>query len=86
MRGKTAWVWNGRIFIDKYIFMRYKQNMMDKLEQAETLVSRLDIQLSRNASQEQIFETLEALKEQLDSAKEMVSIESDDFEQQFADR
>ena len=59
---------------------------MDKLEQAETLVSRLDIQLSRNASQEQIFETLEALKEQLDSAKEMVSIESDDFEQQFADR
>jgi hypothetical protein len=66
--------------------MRYKQNMMGKLEQAEALVSRLDIQLSRNASQEQIFETLEALKEQLDSAKEMVSIESDDFEQQFADR
>ena len=66
--------------------MRYKQNMMDKLEQAETLVSRLDIQLSRNASQEQVFETLEALKEQLNSAKEMVSIESDDFEQQFADR
>jgi DNA-directed RNA polymerase specialized sigma subunit len=66
--------------------MRYKQNMMDKLEQAETLVSRLDIQLSRNASQEQIFETLEILKEQLNNAKEMVSIESDDFEQQFADR
>ena len=59
---------------------------MDKLEQAETLVSRLDIQLSRNASQEQIFETLEILKEQLNNAKEMVSIESDDFEQQFADR
>jgi DNA-directed RNA polymerase specialized sigma subunit len=66
--------------------MRYKQNMMDKLEQAETLISRLDIQLSRNASQEQIFETLEILKEQLNNAKEMVSIESDDFEQQFADR
>jgi DNA-directed RNA polymerase specialized sigma subunit len=66
--------------------MRYKQNMMDKLEQAEALVSRLDIQLSRNASQEQIFETLEILKEQLNNAKEMVSIESDDFEQQFADR
>ena len=59
---------------------------MDKLEQAETLISRLDIQLSRNASQEQIFETLEILKEQLNNAKEMVSIESDDFEQQFADR
>jgi hypothetical protein len=66
--------------------MRYKQNMMGKLEQAEALVSRLNIQLSRGASQEQVFETLEVLKEQLDSAKEMVSIESDDFEQQFADR
>ena len=59
---------------------------MGKLEQAEALVSRLNIQLSRGASQEQVFETLEVLKEQLDSAKEMVSIESDDFEQQFADR
>lgn len=66
--------------------MRYKQNIMDKLEQAEAIVMRLDVQLSRGATNEQVFETIDALKAHLDQTKGIVSLESDNFEQQFADR
>jgi len=86
MNGRNGGSGGSRIFIDKYIFMRYKQNILDKLEQAESIVMRLDVQLSRGATMEQVFETLDALKGQLDQTKSIVSLESDNFEQQFADR
>jgi hypothetical protein len=66
--------------------MKYKQNIMEKIEQAEAIITRLDVQLSRGATREQIFETLDVLKGQLDQTKSIVSLESDNFEQQFADR
>lgn len=59
---------------------------MEKIEQAEAIITRLDVQLSRGATREQIFETLDVLKGQLDQTKSIVSLESDNFEQQFADR
>jgi hypothetical protein len=63
--------------------MKYKNNVLDKLNQVDTLVNRLAVQLNRNMSKEESMDTLIMLKEQIESTREMVSIESDDFEQQF---
>ena len=63
--------------------MRYKNNVLDKLNQADALVNRLAVQLNRNMSKEESIETLTMLKEQIESTREIVSIEHDDFEQQF---
>jgi hypothetical protein len=63
--------------------MRYKDNVLNKLNQADALVNRLSIQLNRNVNREETMETLTMLKEQIESTREMISIESDEFEQQF---
>ena len=63
--------------------MRYKNNVLEKLNQTDALVNRLAIQLNRNVNREESMETLTMLKEQIESTREMISIESDDFEQQF---
>ena len=63
--------------------MRYKNNVLDKLGQTDTLVNRLAIQVNRNISQSEILETLTLLKEQIEQTREIVSIEHDEFEQHF---
>jgi hypothetical protein len=63
--------------------MRYKNNVLDKLNQVDALVNRLAVQLNRNMNKEESMDTLTMLKEQIESTREMVSIEHDDFEQQF---
>ena len=63
--------------------MRYKDNVLDKLNQVDALVNRLAVQLNRNVDREESMDTLTMLKEQIESTREMVSIEHDDFEQQF---
>jgi len=64
--------------------MRYKNNVLDKLTQLGTTVSRVDIQVNRGGTQNDVNESIELLKEQIESIREMVSIEPDEFEQQFA--
>lgn len=64
--------------------MRYKNNVLDKLNQIDTLVNKLAVQVNRNYPQSEILETLTTLKEQIEKTREVVSIEHDDFEQQFA--
>jgi hypothetical protein len=64
--------------------MRYKNNVLDKLNQADAILNRLTVQLNRNVSRDEILETLTTLKEQIESTREMVSIEHDDFAQQFS--
>ena len=66
--------------------MRYKNNVLDKLTQTDNLVNRLAVQVNRNIPQNEILETLTLLKEQIEQTREMVSIEHDDFAQQFAQR
>ena len=63
--------------------MRYKNNVLDKLNQTDALVNRLTVQVNRNINKDEILDTLTMLKEQIESTREMVSIEHDDFEQQF---
>ena len=64
--------------------MRYKNNVLDKLNQADALVNKLAVQVNRNFAQNEILETLTTLKEQIEKTRETVSIEHDDFERQFA--
>jgi hypothetical protein len=66
--------------------MRYKNNILDKLDQAEIAVNKIQFQLNRGIDQDQIGETIDSLKEQIEKLKEIVSLESDNFEQQFAPR
>ena len=64
--------------------MRYKNNVLDKLVQLETAVNRVNIQVNRGGTQDDVNQSIETLKEQIEQIREMVSIEPDDFEQQFA--
>ncbi len=66
--------------------MRYKNNVLDKLNQIDTLVNKIAVQVNRNYAQNEILETLTTLKEQIEKTREVVSIEDDNFEQQFAPR
>ena len=63
--------------------MRYKNNILDKLNQTDSLVNRLAVQLNRNVDRNEVMETLTMLKEQIESTREIVSIEHDEFDQQF---
>ena len=64
--------------------MRYKNNVLDKLVQLETAVNRVHIQVNRGGTQNDVNQSIETLKEQIEQIREMVSIEPDDFENQFA--
>ena len=66
--------------------MRYKNNILDKLDQAEIAVNKIQFQLNRGIDQDQIGDTIDSLKDQIEKLKEIVSLESDNFEQQFAPR
>jgi hypothetical protein len=63
--------------------MRYKNNVLDKLVQTDTVVNRINLQVNRNSSQDDILASIELLKESLESVREILAIEPDDFEQQF---
>jgi hypothetical protein len=63
--------------------MRYKNNVLDKLVTVDTAVNRIQLQVNRNVSQNDIQDSIDALKESLESIREIISVEPDDFEQQF---
>ena len=63
--------------------MRYKNNILDKLQATDTAVNRIKIQVNRNISQDEILESIDSLKETLEQIREIISVEPDDFDQQF---
>jgi hypothetical protein len=63
--------------------MRYKNNVLDKLVQLGSTVNRVEIQVNRGGTQSDVNQSIEVLKEQIESIREMISIEPDEFEQQF---
>lgn len=66
--------------------MRNKNNVLEKLSQTEITVNKIQLQLNRGLSQDQILESIEQLKDRIENIREMISIEPDDFEQQFSPR
>jgi len=63
--------------------MRYKNNVLEKLGQIDTIANRINVQINRGGTQDQVLESIEMLKEAIERTREMVSIEADDFDQQF---
>jgi hypothetical protein len=66
--------------------MRYKNNVLEKLAQTDVVANRIQLQINRNISQQEISDSVEMLKESIEKIREIISIEPDDFEQQFAPR
>ena len=64
--------------------MRYKNNVLDKLTQLESTITKVQFQVNRGMDQDQILESIESLKEQIEKTREMISLEGDDIAQQFA--
>ena len=63
--------------------MRYKNNVLDKLTQLESTITKIQFQVNRGMDQDQILESLDQVKEQIEKINEIVSLEQDDFAQQF---
>ena len=63
--------------------MRYKDNVLNKLGQIDTIANRLNVQVNRGGTQDQVLESIEMLKEAIENARSIVSVEADDFDQQF---
>jgi hypothetical protein len=66
--------------------MRYKNNVLDKLIQLEAIANKIQLQVNRNMDQDLILESVDLLKEQVEKTREVISLENDNFEQQFANR
>jgi hypothetical protein len=64
--------------------MKYKNNVLDKLTQLESIVTKVQFQINRGVEQDTVLESIEELKEQIEKTREIVSLEQDDFSQQFA--
>jgi len=64
--------------------MKFKNNVLDKLNQLDASVNKVKFQVNRGMDQDQILESLDLVKEQIEKLNEIVSLEQDDFAQQFA--
>jgi hypothetical protein len=60
--------------------------VLDKLAQTDIVANRINFEVNRNASQDQILESIEQLKLSIEAVREILAIEPDDFEQQFSPR
>ena len=64
--------------------MRYKNNVLEKLNQTDAVAKRIHFEISRGIiTQDALLESVEMLKEQIEGIREMISVEPVDFEQQF---
>jgi C4-type Zn-finger protein len=61
--------------------MKFKNNITDSLTQVEAMLQRVQLQVNRNVSREEIEETIDRTKNLVENIKGMVSMESDDFMQ-----
>jgi predicted ATP-grasp superfamily ATP-dependent carboligase len=52
----------------------------------DAVANKIQFQVNRNVDQDQVLESVELLKEQIEKTREMVSLEGDNFEQQFVNR
>jgi hypothetical protein len=64
--------------------MKYKNNVLDKLVQLEATTNKVQFQVNRGVDQDTTLESIEQIKEQIEKIREIVSLEQDDFAQQFS--
>jgi hypothetical protein len=63
--------------------MKFKSNILEKLNQLDATVNKAKFQVNRGMDQDQVLESLDQVKEQIEKINEIVSLEQDDFAQQF---
>jgi hypothetical protein len=59
--------------------MRYKDQVLSKINQLENLNRTLDFQLSRGESFDALLQTLSDMKEKIEDLRSTVSLEHDEF-------
>jgi hypothetical protein len=59
--------------------MRYKDQVLNKINQLENLNRTLDFQLSRGESFDTLLQTLSDMKEKIEDLRSTVSLEHDEF-------
>jgi hypothetical protein len=59
--------------------MRYKDQVLNKINQLENLNRTLDFQLSRGESSDSLLQTLSDMKEKIEDLRSTVSLEHDEF-------
>jgi hypothetical protein len=64
--------------------MKFKNNVLEKLNQLDAVVNKVKFQVNRGMDQDQVLESLDQVKEQIEKINEIISLEQDDFAQQFA--
>jgi len=64
--------------------MKFKTNVLEKLNQLDATVNKVKFQVNRGMDQDQVLESLDQVKEQIEKINEIVFLEQDDFAQQFA--
>jgi hypothetical protein len=64
--------------------MRYKNNVLQQLDNIDATISKVQFGINRGGTQNQILETIEVLKERLSDLRGIISVEPDDFENQFS--
>ena len=59
--------------------MRYKDQVLNKINQLENLNRTLDFQLSRGESSDSLLQTLIDMKEKIEDLRSTISLEHDEF-------
>jgi hypothetical protein len=59
--------------------MRYKEQVLNKINQLENLNRTLDFQLSRGEGFDELMQTLSDMKEKIEDLRSTVSLEHDEF-------
>jgi hypothetical protein len=66
--------------------MRYKDNVLNRITQIEASLQRIQLQLNRGMNSEMIQESLDNTKTQVENLRDIISVEDDEFSQQFRPR
>jgi hypothetical protein len=59
--------------------MRYKDQILNKINQLENLNRTIDFQLSRGENLQAVLQTLADMKEKIEDLRSTVSLEHDEF-------
>lgn len=62
---------------------RYKELTLNKVEQMASSINRLEFEINRGEQQDNLLESVSKIKERLEEIRSLISIEHDEFAQQF---
>jgi hypothetical protein len=63
--------------------MRYKNNVLNKLDQIDSTLLKIQFDVNRGVGQDATLIHVDELKEQLEVVRGMIGVEPDDLENQF---